>query len=63
MLRDPALNLFSAPRRFGCAICPCRQVADMPSCLSSSVVRVVLFTVDVKIRALLPGYSLSTYAR
>jgi hypothetical protein len=40
--------LFNAPKRFGCDICPCKQIAGKPRFLSISAKRCTLLHVAPK---------------
>eukprot|EP00962_Isochrysis_galbana_P061034 scaffold36187_cov135-Isochrysis_galbana.AAC.5 len=60
MLRSPALNLFSAASRLGCANCPCNGTAPKPSARSVRARRCAFAHVDTKTMAVLPASSLST---
>mmetsp|Transcript_970 Transcript_970/g.3065 ORF Transcript_970/g.3065 Transcript_970/m.3065 type:complete len:223 (-) Transcript_970:318-986(-) len=63
MVREPALNLFSAPRRLAWLICPCSGTAGKPRLRSMMARRCAALHVDTNTMAVLPANSFSTYVR
>ena len=63
MLRSPALNLFSAPRRLGWLICPWMGSASKPRLRSSSASLRAPSHVRANTIAVAPASSVRKYAR